>query len=180
VGGSNTANANAARTATSNSIFLNLIEDNSVRSSHNIIGAGSVTVESDANGKITITGTKSGTVTSITPGDGLVNGSNTQTAITGSGTIKIKEGGVTNAMLEGSIANAKLANSSITIAGSPVSLGGNLAAATLRANLGLASALRFVGSTTTTMSDGFTGTPAGISIYTGTGAVAPAVGDVVI
>lgn len=180
VGGSNTASANAARTATNNSIFLNLIEDSNVRSSHNIIGAGSVTVESDANGKITITGTKSGTVTSITPGDGLVNGDNTQTAITKSGTIKIKTGGVTNDMLEGSIANAKLANSSITIAGSPVSLGGNLAAATLRANLGLASALRFVGSTTTTMSDGFTGTPAGISIYTGTGAVAPAVGDVVI
>jgi len=30
------------------------------------------------------------------------------------------------------------------------------------------------------MSDGYTGTPAGISIYTGTGAVAPAIGDVVL
>ena len=119
-------------------------------------------------------------VISITPGEGLVNDSNTQTAITDSGTLKIKEGGITNAMLAGSIANEKLANYSITIAGSPVNLGGNLAAATLRENLGLSAALRFIGSTTTTMSDGWTGIPAGISIYTGTGAIAPAVGDVVI
>lgn len=53
-GASATATANAA--GDTNSIFLNLIENDSVRNSHNIIGAGSVTVASDADGKITITG----------------------------------------------------------------------------------------------------------------------------
>lgn len=92
----------------------------------------------------------------------------------------IANGVVTNAMLAGSIENTKLSNSKVTIAGNQISLGGSLDAATLRTSLGLTQALRFVGSTTTTMSDGYTGTPAGISIYTGTNAVAPAVGDVVI
>lgn len=95
-------------------------------------------------------------------------------------TTAIGEGKVTNAMLAGSIANGKLSNSKVTIAGQDVSLGGSIDAATLRTKLGLTQALRFVGSTSTTMSDGYTGTPAGISIYTGTGAVAPAVGDVVL
>lgn len=92
----------------------------------------------------------------------------------------IGSGKVTNDMLAGSIANNKLSNSKVTIAGQDVNLGGSIDAATLRTKLGLTQALRFVGSTTTTMSDGYTGTPAGISIYTGTGAVAPAVGDVVL
>lgn len=54
-GGSATANANAA--VTNNSVFLNLLDDSTVRNSHNIVGSGSVTVNSDANGKITIAGT---------------------------------------------------------------------------------------------------------------------------
>ena len=41
-----------------------------------------------------------------------------------SNALKIKAGGVTNDMLDGSIANGKLANSSITINGTSVSLGG--------------------------------------------------------
>ena len=51
---------------------------------------------------------------------------NSGTTYTGASarTISIKASGVTNAMLAGSIANAKLANSSITINGSSVSLGG--------------------------------------------------------
>ena len=43
-------------------------------------------------------------------------------------------GTVTNTMLAGSIANAKLANSSITINGSAISLGGSVTTATLGAN----------------------------------------------
>lgn len=77
----------------------------------------------------------------------------------------------------GTTANDALAgNSAITIAGQNISLaGGSLSAATLREALSLTQALRFVGSTTTTMSDGYTGTPAGLgSGYT------PAVGDVVL
>lgn len=117
----------------------------------------------------------------ITQGNGITV-SDSGTAITGTGTrtISIGTGAITNGMLAGSIENEKLAHSSVSIAGTPVSLGGSISAATLRSNLGLTQALRFVGSTTTAMSDGHTGIPAGISIYSGSGAVAPAVGDVVL
>ena len=40
--------------------------------------------------------------------------------------MRVKASGITNAMLAGSIANNKLANSSITINGSAISLGGNI------------------------------------------------------
>ena len=43
-----------------------------------------------------------------------------------SGAVTVKAGGITNTQLAGSIANAKLANSSITINGSGVSLGGSV------------------------------------------------------
>ena len=72
--------------------------------------------------------------------------------------------------------NALAGNSTITIAGQTVSLaGGSLTDVALRSALGLSSALRFVGTTSTTMSDGYTGTPAGIN-----NSYVPAVGDVVI
>ena len=72
--------------------------------------------------------------------------------------------------------NALAGNSAITIAGQTVSLaGGSLTDVALRSALGLSSALRFVGTTSTTISDGYTGTPAGIG-----NSYVPAVGDVVI
>lgn len=76
-------------------------------------------------------------------------------------------------MLAGSIANSKLANSKVTIAGNDVSLGGSLAADTLRTSLGLASALRFVG-TIEAMTDITVANPGLGTSY------APAVGDVVL
>jgi len=92
----------------------------------------------DANGNVDLTiaveSTSGGTVTGITPGDGLVSGntnSTSQTEIRSAGTISIKKGGVTNAMLAGGITNTKLANSKITIAGNDVSLGGSITAETL-------------------------------------------------
>lgn len=92
----------------------------------------------DANGNVDLTiaveSTSGGTVTGITPGEGLVNGdtnSTSQTEIRSAGTISIKKGGVTNDMLAGSITNAKLANSKITIAGKDVSLGSSITAAAL-------------------------------------------------
>lgn len=54
VGASANAAANAAVAKATNSIYLNLIENNAVRSSHNIVGAGATKVYSDANGKVTI------------------------------------------------------------------------------------------------------------------------------
>lgn len=87
VGASNSATSNAAVNATANSIYLNLLENNSVKTngSHNIVGTGGVTVASDANGKITINGETGVTSITLTQGDGITI-SNSGTAITNSGT----------------------------------------------------------------------------------------------
>lgn len=63
-GASATATANAA--ASDGSVYLNLVENGSIRNSHLIDGAGTVTVTSDANGKITITGSAHPTVNNAT------------------------------------------------------------------------------------------------------------------
>lgn len=72
-GASSSAKANAA--ASDGSVYLNLVENNTVRNSHLIDGTGTVTVTSDANGKITINGSAHPTVNnatiSITAGAGL-------------------------------------------------------------------------------------------------------------
>ena len=59
VGASNAAKANAA--ATNGNVWLNHIENNTVRSAHNIKGGGATTVVSDANGVITISSTDTNT-----------------------------------------------------------------------------------------------------------------------
>lgn len=97
VGANNSATANAAVTASTNSIFLNLIENGTVKTgnlgSHNIVGTGGVTVASDSNGKITING-KEGTVTSITlqTTAPLNGGSSTATTTTGTYTLSLADG----------------------------------------------------------------------------------------
>lgn len=58
VGASATAKSNA--TAANGNVYLNLIENSAVRSSHNIKGEGSVTVTSDTSGNIIISGSSSG------------------------------------------------------------------------------------------------------------------------
>lgn len=63
-GASASATANAA--ATNGNVYLNVLDDSTVRNAHNIVGTGSVTVESDANGKITINGTDNNTDTKVT------------------------------------------------------------------------------------------------------------------
>lgn len=55
VGASATATANAA--ATNGNVYLNVMDNTTVRDSHNIVGTGATTVVSDANGKITINST---------------------------------------------------------------------------------------------------------------------------
>ena len=69
VGASSSANANAAVT-TNGSVYLNHLEDSSVTSSHNIVGSGTVSVTSDANGKITITGADTNTDTKVKDASG--------------------------------------------------------------------------------------------------------------
>ena len=58
VGASTTAKANAA--ATNGNVHLNLVENATVRSTHNIKGENGVEVTSDASGNITISGSGSG------------------------------------------------------------------------------------------------------------------------
>jgi hypothetical protein len=53
-GASATATANAATKATNNAVYLNLMDDSTIRNSHKITGGGQTSVYSDANGNITI------------------------------------------------------------------------------------------------------------------------------
>lgn len=66
----------------------------------------------------------------------------------------IPAGTITNEMLAGSIANAKLINHAINVAGTDVELGGSITAATLKSNLGLDSAMHFIGVSSTAVTDG--------------------------
>ena len=97
----------------------------------------------------------------------------------------IGTGKVTNDMLAGSIAASKLAgnignslltNSSMTIAGNSVSLGGSLDAGTLRTSLGLSNAMHFIGKATVAITDGSTTDPT----ITGYDFTNVAKGDVII
>lgn len=144
VGNANTDQSNEAITASETGVFLNLIENGSVRNAHQLKGAGGIIIGSDASGNITFTG-KAGTVTKVTPGNGLINGTSgaSQTAITGEGTISIKEGGVSNSML---------ANDWIKIGTVTKHLGETFELS----DLGIARAMNFIGSTSTTLTDGAT------------------------
>ena len=90
------------------------------------------------------------------------NGSNIATSVVMSGDITINNAGVsaigagkvTNAMIAGNIDNSKLSNSSITINGSAISLGGSVTTPTYIAGLGL----QLIGNT-------FSVPTAGISLY---------------
>ena len=59
VGASATATANAA--ATNGNVYLNVLDNTTVRDSHKIVGSGATTVTSDANGVITISSTDNNT-----------------------------------------------------------------------------------------------------------------------
>jgi hypothetical protein len=65
VGTSSTATSNGAVTGTGG-VYLNHLEESAVKSTHKIVGAGSVKVTSDSSGNITITGTDTNTDTSTT------------------------------------------------------------------------------------------------------------------
>lgn len=76
-------------------------------------------------GSVSLSGSSSGSITLAVPSSA---GSNTITfpATTGTVVTTGDSGSVTNAMLAGSIANSKLSNSTITIDGNAVSLGGSV------------------------------------------------------
>lgn len=87
---------------------------------------GALTVPT--TGTISLSGTSSGSITLTAPSSA---GSNTITfpATTGNVVTTGDSGTVTNTMLAGSIANSKLSNSTITIDGNAVSLGGSVSLA---------------------------------------------------
>ena len=74
----------------------------------------SITSAKVANGVISAADVADGTLTNAKLADGTIENA------------KIADGTIANAKLAGSIANAKLANSSVTINGSSVSLGGSV------------------------------------------------------
>lgn len=68
-GTSSSATANAA--ATNGNVWLNVLDNTTVRNAHNIVGSGAVSVTSDANGKITINGTNTTYTTGTASTSGL-------------------------------------------------------------------------------------------------------------
>jgi hypothetical protein len=84
IGAANTATANAA--ASNTALFMNHVENGTVRNSHQITGTGSVSVSSDSSGKLTIAGTDANTVTTATE-NGTGNGVESVTATNGALTI---------------------------------------------------------------------------------------------
>lgn len=77
VGASNTATANAA--ASNGSVYLNVLDNTTVRDSHKITGSGATTVTSDANGVITISSTNTTYSTATTSANGLMSSSDKST-----------------------------------------------------------------------------------------------------
>lgn len=100
-----------------NSIYLNLVENSTVRNAHQIVGSGTVTVASDANGKITITG-------SAHPTAGTTATAVSTTASGGSATTWSKSDHVHSIALATGDANGQ-----VKIAGTNVSVKGLAAAA---------------------------------------------------
>lgn len=133
---------------------------------------GSATFNGTADAKITLTISNSAVTT-----DKIKNASVTEAKIADANvtTDKIKDGNVTtNKIKDGNVTNNKIAtntitnnrlvNSSISIADQTVSLGGSLAAGTLRTALGLSNAMHFIGIATVSITDGSTTDP-GITGY---------------
>ena len=92
VGASSSAKTDAAVAASTNSIYLNHIENGEVKSTHNIIGKGSTKVSSDANGKITIESSHSHTITTES-GTTEANSGNAVSVVSAA-TLKVVDDGI--------------------------------------------------------------------------------------
>lgn len=110
VGATATATSNA--TATNGNVYLNVLDNYTVRDSHKIVGAGATTVTSDANGVITISSTDTNTVYTH-PNSGVTAGTYRSVTVNAQGHVTA---GTNPTTLSGyGITDAKIANGVITL-----------------------------------------------------------------
>ncbi len=110
VGATATATSNA--TATNGNVYLNVLDNYTVRDSHKIVGAGATTVTSDANGVITISSTDTNTVYTH-PNSGVTAGTYKSVTVNAQGHVTA---GTNPTTLAGyGITDAKIANGVITL-----------------------------------------------------------------
>lgn len=135
------------------------------------------TLETKGSGPITLTVNEAGKTINAGSSISLTAGLNAK----GITTTYLADSAVTTEKIANSaVTNAKLQYNYITIGGQNIALGGSLTAAALtqlRADLGLASALRFVGIISVDPTDGAASLPSGSGMTTG---YTPAAGDVVM
>lgn len=110
VGATAYATSNAA--ATNGNVYLNVLDNYTVRDSHKIVGAGATTVTSDANGVITISSTDTNTVYTH-PNSGVTAGTYKSVTVNAQGHVTA---GTNPTTLSGyGITDAKIANGVITL-----------------------------------------------------------------
>ena len=102
VGASATATANAA--ATNGKVYLNVLDNTTVRDSHKIVGSGATTVTSDANGVITISSTDTNT---------------TYTSLKNPYSLTVKQNGSTLTTYDGSSAKTATVQGTVIAASAP-------------------------------------------------------------
>lgn len=110
VGATAYATTNAA--ASNGNVYLNILDNYTVRDSHKIVGAGATTVTSDANGVITISSTDTNTVYTH-PSSGVTAGTYRSVTVNAQGHVT---GGSNPTTLAGyGITDAKISNGTITL-----------------------------------------------------------------
>lgn len=110
VGATATATSNAA--ASNGNVYLNVLDNYTVRDSHKIVGSGATTVTSDANGVITISSTDTNTVYTH-PNSGVSAGTYRSVTVNAQGHVTA---GTNPTTLSGyGITDAKIANGVITL-----------------------------------------------------------------
>ena len=94
---------NTTTALTNGNVYLNHLEESTVKSSHKISGSGTVSVTTDASGNIIITGADqyTGDITGVTAGSGLTGGGN-------SGSVTLNVGAGTGITVAADSVSAKL------------------------------------------------------------------------